>query len=79
MVKTLRIDYGLQLLMINEEYKNLIDRQAFRCKTQFMKYNQNQNIILQDYENCKNLFSINQEQQENMEGAEGTEEANNQE
>ena len=44
-----------------------------------MKYNQNQHIILQDYENCKNLFSINQEQQENMEGAEGTEEANNQE
>ena len=79
LVKTLRIDYGLQLLMINEEYKNLIDRQAFRCKTQFMKYNQNQHIILQDYENCKNLFSINQEQQENMEGAEGTEEANNQE
>lgn len=65
-IKTLRVEYGLQLLMVNDEYKKLIERQAYRCMVQFMKYNENQNIILKDYENCRKLFIINQ-QQENPE------------
>ena len=65
-IKTLRVEYGLQLLMVNDEYKKLIERQAYRCMVQFMKYNENQNTILKDYENCRKLFIINQ-QQENPE------------
>ena len=69
-VKTLRVEYGMQLLMVNKEYDDLVDRQANRCMTQFMKYNEYQNTILQDYENCKKLFSINKpenDQDENNE------------
>ena len=65
-IKTLRVEYGLQLLMVNDEYNKLIERQAYRCMVQFMKYNENQNTILKDYENCRKLFIINQ-QQENPE------------
>ena len=75
LIKTLRVEYGLQLLMVNKEYNSLLDRQAYRCLNQFMKYNENQQIILQDYENCRNLFSINQ-QQDNNNNNEGYEEQN---
>ena len=60
LIKKLRVEYGLQLLMVNKEYINLLERQGNRCLTQFMKYNEHQKIILQNYENCKNLFNINQ-------------------
>ena len=66
-IKTLRVEYGMQLLMVNKEYHNLLERQAYRCLKQFMKYNENQQIILQDYENCRNLFNINQQQDNNNE------------
>ena len=69
-IKTLRVEYGMQLLMVNKEYHNLLERQAYRCLKQFMKYNENQQIILQDYENCRNLFNINQQQDNNNEGNE---------
>ena len=59
LVKKLRVDYGIQLAMINEEYKNLIRRQAQRCMIQFMKYNEKQDIILQDYEYIKKIFNVN--------------------
>ena len=58
LIKTLRMEYGLQLLMGNKEYNKLLERQAYKCLNQFMKYNENQQIILQDYENCRNLFNI---------------------
>ena len=61
LVKSLRVEYGIQLVMVNSEYDNLIERQANRCITQFMKYHNNQAIILQDYENCRRLFEINQQ------------------
>ena len=69
-IKTLRVEYGMQLLMVNKEYHNLLERQAYRCLKKFMKYNENQQIILQDYENCRNLFNINQQQDNNNEGNE---------
>ena len=59
LVKKLRVDYGIQLAAINEEYKKLIQRQAQRCMIQFMKYNEKQDIILQDYEYIKKLFNVN--------------------
>ena len=61
LVKKLRNDYGLQLLIVNQEYNYLLERQAHRCMTQFMKYHEYQKSILQGYENCKTLFNINQE------------------
>ena len=60
-VKNLRVDYGLQLIMVNNEYQNLLERQANRSLTQFLKYNENKNIILQDYNNCIKLFNINED------------------
>ena len=61
LVKKLRNDYGLQLLIVNKEYNYLLERQAHRCMTQFMKYHEYQKSILQGYENCKTLFNINQD------------------
>ena len=75
LVKKLRVEYGMQLLMVNREYDNLIERQANRCMIQFMKYHENQTIILQDYENCRRLFEINQ--QENNGGENGQENEGN--
>ena len=57
----LRIDYGLKLLMINNEYDKLIERQGNRIMTQFLKYNDNKIIILQDFKNCIKLFNINED------------------
>ena len=59
LVKKLRLEYGISLAMVNEEYKNLIDRQAQRCMIQFTKYNAKQHIILQDYEYIKKIFNFN--------------------
>ena len=47
--------------MVNNEYQNLLERQANRSLTQFLKYNENKNIILQDYNNCIKLFNINED------------------
>ena len=57
----MRRDYGLHLLMINSEYKKLLERQGNRCLTQFMKFNGNKNIILQNFNNCVKLFNINED------------------
>ena len=57
----LRIDYGLELLMVNNEYDKLLERQASRMMTRFMKYNDNKRIIMQDYNNCIKLFNINED------------------
>ena len=61
-VKSLRVDYGLQLIMVNSEYQNLLERQAYRSYNQFLKYNANKDIILQDYNNCIKLFNVNEDQ-----------------
>jgi hypothetical protein len=60
-VKSLRVDYGLQLIMVNSEYQNLLERQAYRSYNQFLKYNANKDIILQDYNNCIKLFNVNED------------------
>ena len=57
-VKRLRRDYGLQLLMINTEYKKLLDRQANRAVIQFNKYNDNKDVLLQNFNNCMKLLDI---------------------
>ena len=58
LVKRLRRDYGLQLLMVNVEYKKLLDRQANRGIIQFNKYNDNKDILLQNFNNCMKLLDI---------------------
>ena len=62
MVQKLRRNYGLQLLVVNSEYQNLLERQANRCIQQFVKYSDKKDVILQDYKNCIKLFNINEEQ-----------------
>ena len=73
LIKKLRMNYGIQLLMVNQEYNNLLERQAYRCLTQFMKYQQQEQSILQNYENRKLLFDINK----NLENLEENEEQQN--
>ena len=62
----LRRNYGLQLMMINKEYESLGERQAYRCMTQFAKFNQNRDIILQNFNNCIKLFNINEDINNNI-------------
>ena len=61
MVKRLRRDYGLQLLMVNVEYTKLLDRQANRAVIQFHKYNDNKDILLQNFKNCMKLLDITED------------------
>ena len=70
----MRRDYGLQLIIIKSEYQKLIERQANRSLTQFLKYNDNKNIILQNYNNCEKLFNINEDPNNIMKGGEKEEE-----
>ena len=67
LVQRFRRDYGFQLIMLNSEYEKLLERQAERSFTQFLKYNDNKNILLQNYNNCIKLFNIN-EDPNNIEG-----------
>ena len=67
LVQRFRRDYGFQLIMLNSEYEKLLERQAERSLTQFLKYNDNKNILLQNYNNCIKLFNIN-EDPNNIEG-----------
>jgi sorting nexin-7/30/sorting nexin-8 len=62
MVQKLRVNYGLQLAVINAEYQKLLERQANRCITQFGKYNDKKDIILQNFNNCIKLLNINEDQ-----------------
>ena len=61
-IKILRRDYGLQLLMINTEYKKLLGRQANRTIMQFNKYNNNKDLLLQNFNNCIKMLDINGDQ-----------------
>ena len=61
LINNLRRDYGLELLMVNNEYQKLIERQANRCTLQFMKYNNKKDVILQNFNKCVKLFNINEE------------------
>ena len=67
-IKTLRRDYGLQLLMINTEYKKLLERQANRTIIQFNKYNNNKDLLLQNFNNCLKILDINGDQNNNSIG-----------
>jgi sorting nexin-7/30/sorting nexin-8 len=59
-VLKLRRDYGLQLIMVNSEYDKLMERQSRRFLNQFVKYNQNKDTILHNFNNCIKLFNINE-------------------
>ena len=61
LIKSLRRDYGLILLAVNDEYQKLIERHANRCTSQFMKFNNKKDVILQDYDKCIKLFNINED------------------
>ena len=69
-VQKLRRDYGIKLIIINNEYQQLIERQANRSLTQFLKYNDNKNVILQNYNNCEKLFNINEDPNSLIKGGE---------
>jgi sorting nexin-7/30/sorting nexin-8 len=60
-INNLRRDYGLELLMVNNEYQKLLERQANRCTLQFMKYNNKKDVILQNFNKCEKLFNINEQ------------------
>ncbi len=60
LVQKLRVNYGLQLAVINSEYQKLLERQANRCINQFVKYSDKKDIILQNFNNCIKLFNINE-------------------
>ena len=51
--------YGIQLNMLNREYIKFVERQANRCLNQFMLYDKDKEIILQNLNNCLKLFDIN--------------------
>ena len=61
LINNLRRDYGLGLIMLNNEYQQLLERQANRCMLQFMKYNNKKDVILQNFNKCVKLFNINEE------------------
>lgn len=61
MIKSLRREYGLELLAVNDEYQKLNERHANRCTLQFMKFNNKKDVILQDYNKCVKLFNINED------------------
>lgn len=57
----LRKDYGLELLMVLNEYENLVKRQGNRALKQFLKYSDNKQTILQNFNNCLKLLDINED------------------
>ena len=57
----LRNDYGLELLMVINEYENLVERQGNRVMKQFLKYSDNKKIVLQNFNNCLKLLDINED------------------
>ena len=60
-LENLREDYGLKLLMVNNEYEKLIERQGNRIMTQFLKYSDSKETILQNFDNCIKLFNLNED------------------
>jgi len=60
LIESTRKEYGLELYMVNNEYKKLNERQGNRCMLQFNKFNDKKNIILQDLNNCLKLLNINE-------------------
>lgn len=57
-VISLKQYYGFQLYYLRDEYKKLGERQAQRMDNQFIKYNKNRSIILQDFRNCCKLINF---------------------
>ena len=55
LLKDIQKYYAFELIHVNEEYKNLEERQGKRLIKQFVKFSQNKNIIFQDFEKCCNL------------------------
>jgi hypothetical protein len=60
-LEDLRKDYGLELLMVNREYQQLLERQGNRVMNQFLKFSNNKETILHNYNNCMKLFDINED------------------
>lgn len=60
-LENLRKDYGLELLMVNREYQQLVERQGNRVMNQFLKFSNSKETILQNYNNCMKLFDINED------------------
>ena len=60
-LEDLRKDYGLELLMVNREYQQLVERQGNRVMNQFLKFSNSKETILQNYNNCMKLFDINED------------------
>jgi hypothetical protein len=59
LVDKLKRYYGIQLYMINKEYFNLVERQANRCKNEFMNNTADKEIMTQNLNNCIKLLEIN--------------------
>ena len=55
LLKDIKKYYAFELIHVNEEYKNLEERQGKRLIKQFVKFSENKNIIFQDFEKCCNL------------------------
>ena len=55
LLKDIQKYYAFELIHVNEEYKNLEERQGKRLIKQFVKFSKNKNIIFQDFEKCCNL------------------------
>lgn len=64
LVKKLRFEYGLLLLTVNREYEELLGRQANRCIIQFNKFDEHKDALLQNFNICLKLLTLNEEQNE---------------
>ena len=53
--------YGFLLCNLNQEFQKLEERQSIRTWSKFLKYNDNKDIIMQNYYNCIKLFNLKEE------------------
>ena len=60
-LNNIRQYYGYLLCNVNYEYQKLEERQAIRTWSKFLKYNDNKDIILQNFYNCIKLFNLKEE------------------
>ena len=58
LLKSTKKYYAYELTTVNNEYKKLEERHKNRLLNQFMKYNQNINILFQDFKKILNLFNF---------------------
>ena len=58
LLKSTKKYYAYELTTVNNEYRQLEERQKNRLLNQFKKYNENKNILFQDFKNISNLASF---------------------